>query len=347
MVRSTKKRKQSLLYRPEFLLRLSVLLKEGYTFHEALRLLLPHHMKNYNEILLEIDGEFRKGLGVTHILMLLGFHSKSLLPIVIAEVDGRLAEAFVSMGNQLKKKESAQEKLRKLLAYPIVLLIFITLLLLAFRKFFLPNMEALVLSRNNEEEGFISALPMLVVKIPDLILGIGILFSIVFFSCLYFYKKMEPKNKIRFIIRVPVVGKIFSTWKTRAFASELGNLLESGLSMQSALDVLILQRLDLVLSEIARNVKKYVIYGEPFHSAVGLVDGLTKQFTSFAQHGSDSGHLPKELIIYSEQLEEMIDRRLASALAMLQPLLFSLIAICILAAYIALLLPVYGLIDKM
>ncbi|MFD1926571.1 competence type IV pilus assembly protein ComGB [Sporosarcina siberiensis] len=342
----SRKKKQSLLYRPEFLLRLSVLLKEGYTFYEALRLLLPHHMTEYEATLLKIDEEFRKGFGVAHILSMLGFHSKTLLPIVIAEVDGRLAEAFTSMGNQLKKIETAQERLKKLLAYPIVLFVFITGLLLAFRKYFLPNMEALIVSRNNEEEGFLSVLPMLVVKIPDLIIGIGVLLGLVCFSCYYLYKKLEPKNKIRFIMDIPILGNLFLTLKTRAFASELGSLLESGLPMQNALDVLVLQRLDVVLSEIAVNVKKHVIYGEPFHSAVGLVDGLTKQFSSFAQHGSDSGHLAKELIIYSEQLDEMIDRRLESGLAMLQPLLFSLIAICILAAYIALLLPVYGLIDK-
>ena len=43
---------------------------------------------------------------------------------------------------------------------------------------------------------------------------------------------------------------------------------------------------------------------------------------------------------------KQIDRYLAKGLAVLQPALFSLIAICILAAYIALLLPVYGMIDK-
>ena len=78
-----------------------------------------------------------------------------------------------------------------------------------------------------------------------------------------------------------------------------------------------------------------------------MTDGLTKQFSSFAKHGADSGYLPKELIIYSEHLDETIDRHLSTGLAVLQPALFSLIAICILAAYIALLLPVYGMIDKM
>ena len=52
-------------------------------------------------------------------------------------------------------------------------------------------------------------------------------------------------------------------------------------------------------------------------------------------------------MIYSEHLDEKVDRHLAKGLAVLQPALFSLIAVCILAAYIALLLPVYGMIDKL
>ena len=55
----------------------------------------------------------------------------------------------------------------------------------------------------------------------------------------------------------------------------------------------------------------------------------------------------KNYMIYSEHLSETIDEKLAKALAMLQPALFSIIAICILAAYLALLLPVYGMMDKL
>ncbi len=71
-----------------------------------------------------------------------------------------------------------------------------------------------------------------------------------------------------------------------------------------------MQKLDPVLSEIAGNVKGHVIYGEPFHSAVSLTSGLTKQLASFAEHGAHNGHLPKELLIYSDHLEETINDQL-------------------------------------
>ncbi len=346
--RKTLVRKKDVLQnRPAFLERLSVLLMEGYTFHDGIKLLLPHHMKDCNSALAAINADFKEGFGVSHILSHLGFSSAMLLPVVIAELDGRLALALEGMAARLRKKEEKQKKLKNLLAYPVVLFVFISVLLIAFRRFFLPNMEALSISRQGETKGFISALPSIVTKIPDVVVTVVLASACLTVVCVIIYKKLVPRTKIRVLMSIPIAGTYFAMFKTRDFASEMGGLLQSGLSMQNALDVLIDQNLDVVLSEIATNVKDQVIFGEPFHSATHMTAGLTSQLAAFAKHGADSGHLPKELLIYSEHLGEAIDEKLTHVLAMLQPALFSIIAICILAAYLALLLPVYGMMDKL
>ena len=340
------RRKPALLNGPAFLLRLSILLKEGYTFNDGLNLLLPHHMKEYKSVLTEIDEDFREGHDVTHILRHLGFTSSTLLPVAIAEKNGRLDEALHGMANRLKKTEEMTKKLKSLLAYPTVLFIFITVLLFGFRRFFLPNMEALTMTRQEDEVGIISKIPTLVAKVPDLIIGTGMALIVVLVISTFLYMKFTPANKIRFFAAIPIAKNLFFMWKTRIFASEIGSLLQSGLSLQESLDILSRQNLDPVLSEIAKNIHEQVIYGEPLHAAVEMTNGLTEEFSSFARHGADSGHLPKELLIYGDHLDDEINRKLMVGLAILQPALFSLIAICILAAYIALLLPIYGMLDE-
>ena len=255
MNNSYQKRKHLLVHRSAFLARLSVLLKEGYTFNDALNLLLPHHMKEYETVLVKVDEKFREGCGVPHILSFLGFPSGILLPVVIAEVDGRLADALNGMAMRLKKADEAQKKLKSLLAYPSMLFIFITVLLLAFRKFFLPNMEALAISRSNGDNGFVSALPVIVSKVPDFIFGTGILIGLTSVGCYFVYKKFTPDKKIRVFIVLPIIGSMFSMWKTRTFASEIGSLLQSGLSLQDALDVLISQKVDPVLAKSRKTSK--------------------------------------------------------------------------------------------
>jgi len=341
-------RKEEVLQdKPSFLKRLSILLEEGYTFHDSLRLLLPHHIQNYAAVLQRVEEDLSAGLGVTHILRRLGFTSASLLPVAIAEIDGQLGRALLEMANRLKSKEEKQKRLKGLLLYPSVLFLFIATLLLTFRHLFLPNMEALAIARQGDGSSIVSLLPAIISRIPDAILLFALVLLVMIASTAFFYRRLPVDRKIRWMIAIPIGSSFFINLKTRDFSSEMGSLLQSGLSLQNALGVLIEQELDVVLAEIARRGREQVIYGEPFHSAIELSDGLAKQLAGFAKHGADSGHLAKELLIYSEHLNDVIERKLSRALSLLQPVLFSGIAICILAAYLAILLPVYGMLDHL
>ncbi|AOV07846.1 competence type IV pilus assembly protein ComGB [Sporosarcina ureilytica] len=331
--------------RPVFLARIAELLNEGYTFSDAINLILPHHTLDYENVIRQIEEAFRRGLGVSAILGKFGFSDTLILSVIIAEKNGHLADVLQVLSKQLEKVEEAKRKLKNLLAYPLTLFVFIAALLMGFRNFFLPNMEALSRSRQGDMSAMSTLLPKLVSLLPDMIFGTAIFIAVTIMSLLFYYRKLSPINKIKFIQKIPVVRHWIFQWKSQQFARELGSLLESGMSIQDALEVLIQQNVDPVLGEIARNVKEYLIFGEPFHAAIALVDGLTKEFSSFAKHGEASGHLAKELLIYSAHLEESLHRKMTKGLALLQPALFSLIAICILAAYVALLLPIYNMLD--
>lgn len=117
--------------------------------------------------------------------------------------------------------------------------------------------------------------------------------------------------------------------------------------MQDALEVLERQEVNPILSEVAMTIKGHVIYGENFDSAIRMTVGLRKELSAYAKHGSDTGHLAKELLLFSENLHNMIEGEMEKWLSLLQPLLFTILAICILAAYLALLLPVYSMFDNL
>jgi len=333
--------------RPAFLGRLSLLMKEGYTFHDGLVLLLPHHSKQYSELLERIERDLKDGLSVTDILRNLGFSSSILLPVIIAEVDGRLADALKGIAERMKQSEERKKKLRNLLLYPITMFFFLAIFLVAFRSYFLPNLQAMSIAGDGATTGFVALLPVMVSKIPDIMAGSGILFILTAGIGVMFYRKLPASKKIRFILSIPFVGSLFSKSITRDFSGEIGGLLQSGLSMQDALGVLVEQEADPLLSEIAATIKAHVIYGENFDTAIFLTDGLRKELSGYAKHGADAGHLGKELILFSENLSGIIEDEMTRWLALLQPVLFAVLGICILAAYLALLLPVYNTFDNL
>ncbi|WP_339250537.1 competence type IV pilus assembly protein ComGB [Sporosarcina sp. FSL W8-0480] len=337
---------QSIDNRSAFLERLSILLQEGYTFHDGLILLLPHHAKNYSDLLSQVESDLKSGQGITSILERLGFSPSVLLPVIVSEVDGRLAETLKGIAERLKRTDERRKKLRSLLLYPVVLFFFMTILLVGYRNYFLPNLQALSVSRNEAGTGFVEMLPIIVSKIPDVIIASVLVVFIVAVVGTLFYRKLLPSSKIGFLLKIPIIGRFFTKLNTRDFAGEIGSLLQSGLSMQDALDVLVEQEVDPIMSEVAGVIKKHVVYGESFDQAIHLTNSLLDDLGAYAKHGSDTGHLAKELIIYSEKLNEMVEEEMGKWLSMLQPILFTILAICILSAYLALLLPVYGMFDK-
>ncbi len=61
---------------------------------------------------------------------------------------------------------------------------------MAFRRFFLPNMEALAISRKSEDGGFVSTLPSLVTKIPDFIIGMVLVSALLTVVCTVYLQKI-------------------------------------------------------------------------------------------------------------------------------------------------------------
>lgn len=343
---STHSSKRKLVKPADFLHRLSVLLEEGYTFHEGLILILPYHTKHYEEKLEQVEVELKSGYGVSHILKSLGFSKSMMLPIAIAEVDGNLLRALNEVANRMNHKAEKQKQIQKLLAYPAVLFSFLLLLLVAFRQFFLPNFEALSVMRANEQAGIVQLLPHIVSAIPDLLMIFTVLVILVFIGMKFWIKRLTAAQLVKRIIKIPVAGSFFIEIKTRDIASELGSLLQSGLSLQSALGVLTEQTEDPILAEITEQLSLHVIYGEPLHEAIRLTDGLSDRLADFAKHGADTGYLPKELMIYSEHTGEQLEEKINQWITILQPALFGILAICILLSYLSILLPVYKMIDS-
>lgn len=338
---------QKKLQKPaEFLAKLAVLLKEGYTFHEGIILLLPYHTKQYDELLERIEMELKLGYGVSHVLQLIGFQKSILLPVAIAEVDGNLIRALEEVAGRVKRIADKKKQLRKLMMYPAVLFSFLLLLLVAFKQFFLPNFQMLTIMRTEQQTGFASVLPKIVSMIPDTVLLLLIISLLTYFVLRLWMKRLGAEEKLLFYLKIPLAGNMYRDMKTADFASELGSLLLSGLPLQSALDVLVKQTEDPILSVISNKLSAFVIFGEPLHEAVRLTDGLSPQLADFVKHGADTGYLSKELVIYSEHTAELLDEKLNQWIFILQPALFGMLAVCILLAYLSILLPVYQMIDN-
>lgn len=158
-------------------------------------------------------------------------------------------------------------------------------------------------------------------------------------------RKRTIEDQIEFLLKIPIVNRQFRLQITRQLSYELGGLIESGMPMQDGLELLQKQSMQPYLSKVAEKIKQRIFYGDSLSNAVTQEDFFYKGFSEHVLHGEQGGNLGRELQIYSEFLTERTENSIKRILALIQPLLFVIVALCILGAYLAILLPMYKMME--
>lgn len=328
-----------------FLSRLSDLLKEGYTFHESVTMLLPFHVKDSDAVSKRITDVQRNGLTVVDVFKLLGFPSRLLLPLNLASVHGQLQQTIAILSVNTAFFEGAKKRLNNLLMYPVFLFLVLFLLFTMFRTYFLPNMKTLIGSRGNETSDNSLIWTGYLLQMPNIFFITAIICSCLFILFYTLLRRLPIEKQLLIYLKLPVVKSWYRLLLTRVFAREMGGLMESGMPLQQSFEALISQKEHRVLQFIGKQMKAMVVHGESFSQAVFLLDSFTTELFHFVVHGENSGYLGRELSLYSEFLSQEIERKLSRYISIVQPTLFLILAIFIIGAYLAILLPIYNMIN--
>lgn len=328
-----------------FLSRLSDLLKEGYTFHESVTMLVPFHVKDSDTVNNRITEIQRNGLTVVDVFKLLGFPSRLLLPLNLASVHGQLQQTIAVLGVNTAFFEGARKRLNNLLMYPVFLFAVLFLLFSLFRTYLLPNMESLIGSRGDETSDSSLTWTSYLLQMPNIFFIVSIISSCLIALSIMVIKKVPIERQLVICLKVPIVKSWYRLLLTRVFTREIGSLMESGMPLQQSFEALIFQDEHKLLQFIGKQMRDKVVHGESFSQSVFLLDYFTSELFYFVVHGENSGYLGRELSLYSEFLSQEIERKLSLYISIVQPTLFLILAIFIIGAYLAILLPIYSMIN--
>ena len=330
---------------PQLLIRTSTLLKEGYTFAECIEMLLPYHLKNYSKWSTVIEQAFQDGAGSTKIFECLGMKRQYLLSIDLAEMTGSLSQTLYVVANQIQFAHETKNRIIKSLIYPTFLFLLIVGLFIAFRLKFLPNIQQMMYSRAGYSETSSIQWSKFFLHMPDYIitLSVGLVILLVLIGVYVSRKRIDIQLAI--VLKIPFIRYYWRLIITKQFARTLGELLLTGFSLQAALEHLMNQPHQKQIAYIASTIQQRVIYGDTLAQAVLLSDFFYPKFNHFIAHGEQSGLLGRELMLYVELLDSKLQNGIKMTTKTVQPMLFIIIAVCIVAAYLSILLPMYNMLD--
>ncbi|MDR6998731.1 competence type IV pilus assembly protein ComGB [Neobacillus niacini] len=340
-----KPRKWTLNEQATLLKRTGELLARGYPISEALESISLHLSVNRKEELNKCLIGLKTGLSFHEVLDELGFHKDLIGFVYFAEQHGNFAEALLEGSGMALVKDKDLQKLLKLLQYPL-LLIFITGFLFVFvENTLLPRFTTLFKSMGLEANFFTKVIYFFDQYFPMMIIGIVFIFLLAVMYYFLVFRKMSILLQRSQLVRIPFAGRVLRLLFTHYFSIQLSFLLAGGISVSEALLLFEKNRRQPFYSQLGKEIKQKLVTGEKLESILATFSFFEKEFPMIVKHGQANGKLEQELQFFSRHCMNMMEEIIEKSFKMIQPILYLFIGFLVVSMYLAILLPMFHLMD--
>ena len=297
-----------------FTKQLSVLLRSGVPLLKAIELLTDQFEGRFRRILIDVkDGLKSGGTLADQLAKYPKVFSNVYVQLVKAgEASGKLENILKRLTGYLEREEETRKKIKKAISYPIFVLFFVALVVVALLTVLVPRMTGMF-KKMNKELPFATKLLM---NFSDIFINhfllIFIFFGGILFAFLYWRSTTSGKLKLdEIFLRFPITSYFSRTKAVAQFSKTLGMLLESGVNLSQALDIVCNIVENKVLVVKLRKARDNIIKEGKIAKYLAKTEIFPAIATYMIRTGEQSGKLDKMLLTvgsdYEEELSELID----------------------------------------
>lgn len=324
--------------RPYFLKSIAELLGEGFSIKQSLTfmeiLLLKHQ-----DAIAQINQELEKGNSFEQSIKGLGYSLSVISQLFYGQRQGRFIQSLLEVSQQLEEKYSYQQKLIKILVYPLLLSLFLLAMLFGMRTFILPHITSFISQEVYESQIFVRILVAFFTFLPQ-ILGLVLAFILIVYGLVDFYLlKKEPLERFRILVHIPLLRKWVRSYCSYKIARELGHFFSGGYSLQQTLQVLVDYPIDPFLTNIAQVLHVSLKNGQALADILAEINIFTIELPIIIYQGELTSQTAQKCKLYSQKVYSDLMEDIQKTLALVQPLLFIMIAILVMAMYLIMMLP--------
>jgi len=328
-----------------FLKRIGELLARGYPIAEAIDSIALHLPSKQKEELVECLVELRKGLPFHVILHNLKFNKDLVGYVYFAEQHGSFADALLDGSQLALLKDNDRQKLLKLLQYPMLLMFITGFLFIFIENTLLPRFSTLFASLGLEENFFTKVILAFDRYFPA---AIGAILVILFITAAYYvliFRKLPILQQRSLLVRIPFAGRILKLRFTHYFSTQLSFLISGGISVSEALILFEHNQQQPFYSCVAEEIKNKLVTGEKLETILASFSFFEREFPVIVKHGQENGKLEQELLFFSKYCVINMEERIEKSLKTIQPILYLFIGFLVVSMYLAILLPMFHLLD--
>ncbi|MFP9126841.1 competence type IV pilus assembly protein ComGB [Niallia sp. BSM11] len=328
-----------------FLKVIGELLTQGYSLSEGVRSSVYYLPANKKEDIMSVLGSLKGGNSFCDNLARLKFNQQTISYVYFAEKHGGFAGAFMDASTIMENRLRTIQQLQKILYYPLFLIVFTLVLFYFVHQVLLPQFSSLFLTMKLETNLFMVFIIGAGKAMPILMLSAVYFALTLVFYYFKFFRKKDALEKLRLFTAIPIAGKCFSLYYTHVFSLQLSHLLAGGFSIYEALTFFQNNNQHAYFSLAGKKVIEQLKKGERMEHAFVVLTFMEKEFCRILQHGQENGKLDRELLFLSRFCMENLQDRVAGLLKKIQPIIYGFIGILVISIYLAVLLPMFELLN--
>ncbi|WP_203649164.1 type II secretion system F family protein [Secundilactobacillus yichangensis] len=250
------------------------------------------------------------------------------LQLQLAEEHGQLTQSLGQVSRLLQTAHQRHQKIKRLLQYPLILVVILAVIITGMKLVILPQIELLAdTGRAHSTNWWWS-----IVIVPLILLSI----------CAYQAIKQQPiLKRVEQTARIPIIGPIVQAYYGYYFLATLTIMFEGGLGFQEILLTLRKAKTTTLLYQLGGKLETALAAGQPLPEVLAQFYFLPNELQMLFQSGKSQSNLVKELTALTELYYQRLTNRLETMMTWIQPLSFVLIGGVIIGAYASLFLPMY------
>jgi type IV pilus assembly protein PilC len=276
-----------------------------------------------------------------------GVYSAVELNLIAAgEESGNLVEMIQKIADNMEKQKDFKAKLQGAMIYPAIIFVAIIVVVILLMIFMVPAVEELY-------QDFGSELPWItqfVVNISNFFISFwwALLFVVVagVISVRYYYSTPPGKEVIdRFLLSMPIFGKLTTKMQIAEFARLLSMLLKSGIPIIDALNIVAGALPNVhykkALKEIALEVEK----GIPLAVPISKNEDFPLIVSRIIATGENTGNLDKVLEDLAKYYQTEVDNITANLTKLMEPVILLIVGGVVAFLALVVYMPIYQLAD--
>ena len=258
------------------------------------------------------------------------------------EASGSLDIVLAHLAEFTEHQQALKGRFKAALVYPAFMSVIGTLILFFLITFIVPNITKVFI----EMEHTLPLPTLVLIEVSNFLLSFWWAVFLAIFIGIVIIRHVKKRPKINYIwdklkLRIPIIGPINQKVALARFGRTLGSLLQSGVPLISALQI-VGKIVDNLL--IARVVDEAV---DDIHEGKSLADTLSKSpwFPSIAVQmisvGEQSGEIEAMLNKIADTYEKEVESHIMAITSMLEPIMIMVMGAIVLFVVVSILLPIF------